>query len=177
MRTVRLVFTSFSAYPDLIKSWLKPSHWKFFPVSATVQLPLSHLKNLTFICAYYVSWLILRSWIPSSSSQGLTFHLYILHTFFLKDDGINFTEKYLEVREGSWKIVCDLRCFISSSCFLQNFFFFFFALDICTKKGLRKINIQLELFQVPNHCCMTEKYFIVITCKPLLWRGKHYFTK
>lgn len=125
MRTVRLVFTSFSAYPDLIKSWLKPSHWKFFPVSATVQLPLSHLKNLTFICAYYVSWLILRSWIPSSSSQGLTFHLYILHTFFLKDDGINFTEKYLEVREGSWKIVCDLRCFISSSCFLQNFFFFF----------------------------------------------------
>lgn len=31
MRTVRIIFTSFSACPDLIKSWLKPNHWKFFP--------------------------------------------------------------------------------------------------------------------------------------------------
>ena len=89
---------------------------------------------------------------------------------------------YRKVSRGAWRILKNSlwsEMFYFQLLFSAKFlsFFFFFALDICTKKGLRKINIQLELFQVPNHCCMTEKYFIVITCKPFLWGGQTLFYK
>lgn len=134
MRTVRIIFNSFSACPDLIKSWLKPNHWKFFPNC------FSHSTT------------------PIVTFKEFNIHMCILCLSanfeimnpILVFSGSNISEGwwyqfYRKVSGGVWRILKNSlwsEMFYFQLLFSAKFLFFFFALDICTKNGLRTINIS-----------------------------------
>ena len=124
MRTVRIVFTSFSAHPDLIKSWPQPSHWKFFPnCFSHSTTPIVTFKEfdiyMSILCLLGNFEIMKPILVFSGSNISSVYSAY----FFSEGWWYQFYRK-VSGGKGSWKIVCDLRCFISSFCFLPNFFVF-----------------------------------------------------
>ena len=146
MRTVRIVFTAFSACPDLIKSWPQPSHWKFFPNcfshSTTLIVTFKEFNIYMCILCLLSNFEIMKPVLVFSGSN-----ISSVYSAYFFSEGWWY-QFYRKVSGGAWRILKNSlwsEVFYFQLLFSAKFLFFFFALDICTKKGLRKINISVRI--------------------------------